>query len=215
MNLTVYTVLTGNRSELRPPKVIEPGVRYLAFTDAESVPEPWEKVALDPRGLSAQRASRMPKLCPFRYLPDADASIYHDASFALTVYPSAILAALPAGEHIGLHWHPCRSCLYEEAEVLIREKIGTAALVEQQVARYRAARMPERWGLWAAGMIVRRHLPDTLHFSTKWWDEFEHGCERDQIALPYVAWSLNVRPYCISKQSIYKSPFMAYHGHRK
>lgn len=216
MNITVYTVSTGRRSEVRPPALRVPpqDAKHRIFVDSGTAPAPWRCTTLDV-SLGNQRASRLPKILAHQYLPDAEYSIYHDASFTLRVHPREVIAALPPDKDIAFHLHPCRTCLYQECEVLIREKIGTRALVEAQRDKYHAAGMPENFGLLACGLIVRRHTPALIEFEKLWWDEFIHGCERDQVSMPFAMWKTGLAVGILPGSHVYRSPFMEYHGHNK
>ena len=52
----------------------------------------------------------------------------------------------------------------------------------------RAAGFPEHCGLFEAGVILRKHVPQTLRLMEAWWQAYLHGARRDQLSLPFVAW---------------------------
>jgi hypothetical protein len=54
--------------------------------------------------------------------------------------------------------------------------------------------MPAGFGLWAGGMIARRHSEDIREMGERWTNEIHQWSFQDQISEPYVLWSLGLRP---------------------
>lgn len=119
--------------------------------------------------LTPQRQSRLPKILANHYLLDVEYSIYHDASFSLTMDPREIIKLLPADRDIAMFRHPARDCVYDEGALLIQEGIGTRAKIEAQMGRYRGMGFPAHWGLWACGIIIRRHTTYVTLLEDLWW----------------------------------------------
>ena len=226
----VMTCILGGFDNLRPPLVApDPGVRYICFTDIPVLPDvpPWEfrpvhRVIFDTDDMAgghgdlvdAARTSRLPKILPHLMLPaDADYSIWHDGNFQLKVPARDVVAKLLRTADWSAHKHPCRDCIYDEAEVLLREKIGTAALVENQIRVYHSLGHPKHFGLWANGMIVRRHNAEVAHVCERWWELFAAGCERDQISFPAAIRDSNVGVETIRHCDIYGSEFLKFNWH--
>ncbi len=236
MSIVVYTSVLGGFDNLRPPLCKpEPGVRYICFTDCPVLPsvEPWEfrpvhrveqvgRVPLGPNhglefacGIDGPRTSRLPKILPHLVLPaDCDYSIWHDGNFQMKASPSETVAKLLRTADWAAHKHPGRDCIYQEAEVLLSEKIGTAALVERQIDRARDVYgHPKHFGLWANGFIVRRHNAATVALNERWWDLFISGCERDQISFPVALRQSGVGIETIRHTDIYGSEFVKFNWH--
>jgi len=223
----VYTSILGGFDSLRPPLCApEPGVRYICFTDVPVLPrvDPWEfrpvhqvfdaEEFCDGK-MSPARTSRLPKILPHLVLPeDCDYSIWHDGNFQLKMSPREIVSKLLRTADWSAHRHPARDCIYDEAEILLREKIGTASLVEAQIARYRAAGHPEHYGLWANGLIVRRHNVATAALNERWWQLFSEGCERDQVSFPVAQRETGVAmDTTIRLHGIYESEYVQFNWH--
>ncbi len=218
MNITVYTCVTGGYDNLRPPLVArETGVRYICFTDVPQMPDtpPWEfrpvhRVS-DASGYSARRTACLPKILPHLVLPDCDFSIWHDGNFRLAAYASCVTAAAGVAD-LALHRHPSRDCVYKEADALIEGKFGTARLIREETSFYRAIGHPESFGLWACGMIVRRHTTATAALNEAWWNLYANGCELDQMAFAVAARNtLNTRIADLPGD-VFASPFMRFDG---
>ncbi len=222
----VYTSISNAFDNVRAPEVVSPNARYVCFTNLPNLPrvEPWEYRPLHNLG-DAGRTNRVPKILPHLMLPsDAEYSIYHDGNFQLKMLPEVIIDQLLTGEDCGYDWaahrHPCRNCIYDEAIVLLKENIGTRELVENDVLRYRNAGYPTGAGLWANGMIVRRHTESVKRLCEDWWTAYATGCERDQMSFPPVRRQHGVEVntidadiYINSDKSAKGTPYLNFHFH--
>lgn len=194
-SVVCYTCIIGSFDYLRSPTIIEPGVRYICYSDVPRDPcPPWEiQPAYTPYGIGS-RDSRIPKILPHLHF-DADYSLYLDANFVLREAPSTLIHAYLEGPDrmmpradIAMFGHPCRQHVGQEASVL-HELHGKGELpgldgpvLDAQVTRWKHMGAP--MGLWAGGFILRRHTPRVQDLNEYWWREFSQGCSRDQIALP-------------------------------
>jgi len=143
---------------------------------------------------------------------DCEYSIWHDANFQLCKSPEHIVETLLKEHAWAAHRHPCRDCAYDEAQILLSEKIGTRALVERDVSHMKLQGHPEGFGLWANGFIARRHTRATDELSERWWEIFAAGCERDQIAFPPALRQRGVSINTIDAD-IYHSPYVRFNWH--
>ena len=218
--ICVYTANLDLWDNLRPPLVQpEDGVRYICFTNSplQAAVSPWEFRPCPDLG-NASRSSRVPKILPHLCLPEYDYSIWHDANFQLRVPARQVIGELLRFDDWCAHRHPARDCVYAEAEILLKEKIGTPALVQTQIDHYREIGYPAHHGLWANGFIVRRHTPKTARLNEKWWELFAAGCERDQLSFP-VARLLSGTPLDGGgvnhglTRDIFNSPYVKYNWH--
>jgi hypothetical protein len=210
----VYTSISNGFDNLRAPLVVSKSARYICFTNVPNLSsvEPWEFRPLPDIG-NHSRSNRIPKILPHLMLPeDAEYSIYHDGNFGLTKFPEEVIESLLRSHDWAAHRHPCRTCIYEEAEVLLRENIGTAALVSSQIGRYQEVAYPAHAGLWANGFLVRRHSDAVKSVCEEWWKEFSGGCERDQIAFPFARHRMGLQVNTIGGV-IYSSPFVHFWWH--
>lgn len=222
----VYTCILGGFDNLRPPLVPKtPEVRYLCFTDNPLLPDcpPWEfrpahlLNAQPPDSyqylgeIDLARSSRVPKILPHLILPeDCEVSIWHDGNFQLQVDPMEIISRELRFDDWAAHKHPARDCVYDEGQVLLSEKIGSAQDTQLQMDEYRRQGFPAHAGLWANGFIVRRHTTSVAALNERWWAEYAAGCARDQMAFPYA---LAKTPLTINtlQWDIFQSPYI-HHG---
>jgi hypothetical protein len=212
----IYTVNVNGFDNLRPPAVpADDFTRYICFTNVPNLPRvyPWEYRPIYDVGEPC-RTARVPKILPHLMLPeDAEYSVYHDGNFQLRMDPRRMIDELLSG---GIQWaahrHPCRNCIYEEGELLVREGIGTRELVEAEIGRYRAAGFPEKQGLWANGLLVRRHTPETNSLNERWWKLYSEGCERDQLSFPVARRECDVTVRTID-ENVWASTYILFRWH--
>jgi hypothetical protein len=228
MSIIVYTCCLGGFDTIRPPLAIEPGVRYICFTDVPVLPDcpPWEfrpahliQEYEEPMfgtnghlGADLARSSRVPKILPHLILPECDYSIWHDSNFQLAKLPTDIIGELLRFDDWAAHKHPARDCIYAEADILLKENIGTRSLVESEIATLRSLGYPEHNGLWANGMLVRRHSPAVAKLNESWWGLFSAGCERDQISFPVALHRSGISINTI-QNDVFRSPYMQFRWH--
>lgn len=200
--IAVISAVYGDYDTIKPvvPQS-RPFTEWVLVTDREPDPElsrGW-RVVVDPaRGLTPRRAAKLPKLRPWEYT-DAGVSVWLDASFrvisehAVAQMTDYLDDHLPSQE-IAQFAHPWRDCLYEEAEVVVKKGMDRAETVEQQTAAYRRGGHPAHWGLWASGVIVRRHTDRVKKLGQIWSESMSLWSHRDQISQPYALRVAGLRP---------------------
>lgn len=220
MTIAVLTCIVNWFDYLRPPALIDPSVRYVCFSDRpiERV-TPWEiQPAYCPLTVTQKdgaphpnnsRNSRLPKMLPHLHV-NADFSIWHDANFVLRVKPQDLINRYLARRDIAMFAHPCRKHVGEEVAVLLREKIGDPAEVKAQQTDW--LNMGAPLGLWAGGLIVRRHTPQIQKLNETWWHYFKIGSTRDQVSLAMARHMTGVEIETIPGD-IFSSPIMGFHWH--
>ena len=152
----------------------------------------WRMVYQPAPGLPPNRAAKAAKLRPDVFTP-APASVWIDASFRITS-PTFAADVLAFADPIAQFLHPWRDCLYEEAQAsaLLAKYAGEP--IVGQVAAYREGDYPEHWGLWAAGVIARKHTPQVREFGIRWGEEIDWWSFQDQVSEPFVLRELGLRP---------------------
>lgn len=195
-DVAILTAIYGAYDTLKPvmPQT-GADVEWICVTDVvppADVAEGWTIVHEPHPGVHPNRAAKTAKFRPWEYT-DAPASIWIDASFRVTS-PSFAIEAMEHAEPIAQFVHPWRDCLYLEAEesALLAKYAGEPVL--KQADYYRAAGHPERWGLWAAGVIGRQHTPDVRSLGMAWTHEVNLWSFQDQVSQPYVLRKVGLRP---------------------
>ena len=190
----IYTCITGSYDELWAPTVVDPGVIYLCFTDFKmtAVP-PWQIIDISYLKLDAKDRNRYVKMYPHRFLPKHDISLYVDGSVKIVGNVRELaLTATGQREDIFLYDHPQRNCVYDEAAACAHFAHDWIWRISIQMRRYRRLGYPFNHGLFEAGVIIRRDSEQVRRMMDAWWSEYLIGAKRDQLSLPFVAWTLGV-----------------------
>ena len=215
MSKVIYTAIFNNYDSLKRPKYINEDYDYVLFTDEITLEA--QKFRSD----SIFKIKVMPdiknhkdrfikskdiKINPEKYLSEYDSSIYVDGSF---VQVGNIEDFLCQSKHTyQMCYHPRRICVYEEAEVCARQKLGNMNRLEMQINRYKAEGFPRDYGLCMGGIIARTHNKKSKRINSAWWDEISVGSTRDQLSIPYVLWKLKeeigLSPYDNGIDSVFK-----------
>ena len=168
------------------------------------------RVVHDPQpGVAPSRAAKNAKFRPWEYT-SAAVSVYLDASFRIT---SHWLAAdgLALADPIAQFPHPWRDCIYDEADASMPLPKYAGQPVTEQAACYRVAGHPPHWGLWASGVIARRHTPEIMALGAAWTRETDMWTLQCQISEPYILRNLGLRPVTLLGDH-FTNPWLAYEG---
>lgn len=189
-------------------------VEWVCVTDDEDLKgethaEGW-RVVYEPRpGIHPNRAAKHPKYEPWKYT-DAPASIWVDASFRI-VSSRFAAEAIAHADPIAQFPHPWRDCLYAEAnESAPMVKYAGEPIIEQ-AEHYQQAGHPERWGLWATGVIARRHTAPVRDLGRVWLEETYRWSFQDQISHPYACHQVGLRPSSLPGTHM-SNPWLRYEG---
>jgi predicted SAM-dependent methyltransferase len=202
-----YTAVYGDHIQLQ--EFDTKGVEFRCYTNRKLESKTWK---INHQPLDSSWSPRMQakwwKLFPARA---GDISIWIDASIRVTDVHAMIQACKTAlkNHDVALFRHPERDNIYDEARAALAmpNKYANLPLLEQ-VEAYRAEGLPADAGLWAGGVIARRH--PHKNFEDDWWEENKKWSPQDQLSLPYVLWKNNVVPGVIPG-SVYKSAFHTWH----
>jgi hypothetical protein len=167
----------------------------------------------EPRpGVHPNRAAKHPKYEPWKYT-DAPVSLWVDASFRVVSDRFAVeaTAGLTDEEPIAQFAHPWRNCLYAEAKesASLAKYVGEPVL--KQAEAYRQAGHPEGWGLWATGVIARRHTEAVQRMGWLWLAETYRWSFQDQISQPFALREKGLRPQALPGTHL-ATPWLAYEG---
>lgn len=212
----VFTSLVDGFDNLHPPACPpDADVRYFCFTNIPNLPRvyPWEYRPIYNVG-SASKNSRVPKILPHRMLPaDATYSIYHDGNFQLRQDPHKIIDTLLKDHDWAAYKHPARNCIYEEAEIIMRDcPLVPKNAVQEEISRYRTDGVLAGGGLWANGFLVRRHTPEVAQLNEAWWKLYMAGCGRDQLSFSVVRKEIDFRINTING-NVYASEYVLFRFH--
>lgn len=205
----IYTSITAGKDAVH---FTPSDARAVIFSDRDPGLVGWEfrelpKIFSDPR-----RASRLPKLIPHIFMPDAAYSLYLDGNISLRVPLQRLIDEWLRDADIALFKHDKRNCVFDEARECVRLKLDDEQVIERQMARY--AKLPKNAGLYHCGIILRRHTIDVMRLGEAWFAEYCAGSVRDQLALPFaLSVESRARVYSIGTFNPSEHPYFYFRGH--
>lgn len=193
----MYTAVYGGYDRLVRPVEQDVPVRYVCFTDDPALKgDPWEVRVAEPRYSSPRMSVNWHKARPHETLGGSGLTIWVDANLAIDS-PHFVRQAV---EHVGeagvaVFQHPQRSCVYDEAFVIMRLGKAPPDIVLAQVRSYLEEGHPRRAGLFAGGVIARdSSRPKIRDLGDVWLEETQRWSVRDQLSLAVVLRRLRIRP---------------------
>jgi hypothetical protein len=186
-NKVVYTVNFGTHDLVREPFKTE-GWDYILFTNNDIKDTTWEvrKVELP---IPDKYAARHVYINSHLFVPEYEYSVMIGGQIQLIGdIDGFIKDYYDLTKDINILRHPCRTCIYKESDIIIREKIDIPENVLPQMDRYKNAGFPQNYGLSACGIIGRKKTKAVADFERAWWQEVVRGSFRDQLSFDYIRW---------------------------
>lgn len=189
MRIALITSVYGDYDPVRPYNPEWGFDDAVLVTDsAEGSAEGWRTV-VQPMDAPPRYAAKYAKMNPWRYT-DCDAALWVDGSIEVT---SAHLRGFVA-QHLEraplIVWtHPeGRIDIRQEGPVCWDWPKYAGQPMREQIDAYVADGFPERWGLFACGVMAWRFTPEARAFGEEWLGEQYRWTIQDQISLPYLLW---------------------------
>lgn len=200
MSVAVLCSIYGGWDEpkVQPPQTVE--ADWILVTDSEIDAPGWD-VIVEPRPhLHPCLAAKVPKCLP-SYYTQALTTVWMDGSCRLLHEDSLerIITAA-SGAPLAQIAHPDRDCIYDEAKFCLPIPKYASLPLMQQVDEYRHRHgHPERWGLWATGLIVRHgYSRNVADFGGAWLNEQVRWGYQDQVSQAPLMSLYGVRPRTMS-----------------
>lgn len=205
-HLAIYTVITGNYDTIKQPQVITPGADYYLFTNNRAITDAgvWKVVYLEESDFDkdSERArnillSRKVKMLAHKYLPEGyDMSIYLDADMLITDDLSTLSELLNDNVLMAAFKHSSCFSVRDEIDDLIERGVVDSTIVETQWQRYHEWGFKDDLGITENGILIRRHNhPKVMELMELWWQEYLHGCLRDQVSLMPCVFKCGFMPH--------------------
>jgi hypothetical protein len=191
--LCVYTVLLGKHELLNEQPVANNSqVDFICFTDdRELVSQSWKLRYIEPVfTFDLARSSRIPKICPHRYLPEYSASLYIDNTIVLKKTPEAIFQETFENKDVDFVCanHPYRETVLDEFIEVTRLQYDDLNIIAEQLNAYFLSD-PEVLGekpLKGGFLIRNHHNPVLIEAMEEWLAHVLRYSRRDQLSLNYV-----------------------------
>lgn len=183
----IYTVITGDKDILNDDINVV-GAKAVCFTDNPKLTSKVWDIRILPEKMfqDIRRDSRIPKMLPHIYLPDAEYSLYLDGNIICKVPIQRLIDEWLRDADIAVFKHSTRNCLYDEAEECARLELDKKEIIACHYGRYLIEGFPKQKGLYQCGVILRKHTPKIKRLNEAWFAQYCTGCKRDQISFPYV-----------------------------
>lgn len=196
MKTTIITAIYDDYDTLKPALEQSIDVDWICVTDDPYMKYPqygsWNFV-YEPRAhLHPNRAAKLPKCLPWLYA-STDTSIWIDASYQV-ISPTFAEEILRYADPIAQFNHPWRQCAYDEAaESLLLSKYAGQP-IDEQMKYYEQGHFPDGWGLWATGVIARKHTPEVVNMGFEWLADIYRFSYQDQLSHPNACLNNGIRP---------------------
>lgn len=180
MKTIIYSAIYGDHDE---PKKQPLGIKPILFTDSiES--EDYEVRKVERKEVHPRMQAKYFKCMPHEVL-DCDVSIWVDGN-AMILQPGFVEWCLEqlGDNDIAVIKHPDRNCIYKEAIFCKGMAKYQDVDVLGQVAEYRQEGFPDDYGLWACGLLIRRHNKRIKKFNKMWWEHNLKYTYQDQLSFP-------------------------------
>lgn len=165
----------------------------------------WETVYEPEEFRPPRRAAKFPKCLPHLYFTDEDGNASVDYTIWVDAHlevrsPDFIKTLITDLGDAPLGQFPHTQHRTISAECALAEVTGKYQYdMRAQVQRYLQHGMPDDYGVWMTGLIVRRYgnpwtSSDWDLFGKAWLAEFDRWGVEDQISEPYILWQHDLKP---------------------
>lgn len=197
-NIAIITALTGKRNTLSDPTIIHENVDYYAFVEHSQSVTVWkQRSAIDfstDEQFRSRRNAKPYKIMPSLFLPGYDYYMWVDATHDIVADPETICSTFLDKYTIAVFAHPQRTCIYKEAECILKNRLDHPHLVKSQMKYYKSMGYGPNLGLYELPVIVRRATPRMTQFDLRWWEHICRFSSRDQLSFPYLLWNEKLVP---------------------
>jgi hypothetical protein len=210
----IYTAVYGGSDVLKP---LPPGQAGRCFTDdAELIAPPgWEIVHEPLVHLGVPRLqAKWWKLRPDLAVPEADWTLWCDASMELTAHAVPEMIDELKDYDAAFLRHPLRDCIFEEVGASRggRGHIYEGQPLERQVEGYRVWGAEPHGGLFASGLMLRTENERVREFGRVWWDENCRWSIQDQLSMTIAACELN---WTYLSRGLFDQHWLVIHPHER
>jgi len=184
----IYTAIFGLYDELIEPNFTDEIFDFVCFTDRDDLhSDCWKVIKVSQKIKAATLANRMYKMLPHKFLSKYEASIYIDANIEILKNPIDIFLSSLSESAFAFPSHFLRSCIYDEANTLLRS--GRLKYFEalKQMICYRRSGFISQVKMGEHNILFRDHSK-TAVIMESWWREYLKYPSRDQLSLAFVLW---------------------------
>lgn len=198
MSGVIYTAIFGDYDNLKEPTVVTKGWDYRCYTNQNFDSDMWTIIKHSGYHYSNVKMSKMVKILWHLFFNEHDYVIWIDASLRINCDLNRFVKKYYKPPFT-LMTHPCRTCLYDEARIVKKEKIDLPKIVDRQINDYRDDGFPKDYGLTANGVMIwdRESAQMYPEFFMFWWNQVAKYSHRDQLSFMYSAWKKEIKYHLI------------------
>lgn len=216
MRIAVYVTIFGDYDQVKEIPKQEVKADYFIVTDNRNLKaDGWKTIVPNfPRkDLHARLRAKYFKLFPWECeeLSKYEISIYIDASIRITSANFIATCIKNLTTDLLFFKHPQRNCIYQEGKASVGLIKYKEEPIEEQLTFYRKFH-PANGGLYAGGVIVRKHTDLVKKIMTQWWFENIKYSYQDQLSLPVILQANGVIPSTF-KENQYNNSFLRVEWH--
>lgn len=192
-DIAIYTCITGDYDDVKEPEYISERCDYYLISDKrlerDSVYQWLDIKEFVPNDIKDPiYQNRYCKMNVHKIFPQYRYSVYVDGSIKIISDIAESVEKLKKAR-LGVLSDMYSGNIYEYALHLLLVRYDSQEKFINQVKSYYIQGMPEDFGLFSCGVLVREHNnPVCIKLMEDWWKEFCIHSKRDQISLPYVLW---------------------------
>jgi hypothetical protein len=188
----IYSCLFGTREKLlnQNQQFKDKQSKYMLFTDQKDLNSNfWDIVYLEKEALPDRRTSRLPKILPYRWLPEIfKQSIYIDNSVLITSNLTKYWELLDDCDFI-MFPHPSRDNVIQEVNHLIKLQHYEHHKMREMISEYEKLGFDLNTKLGMGTILIRNHSTEIAKKQQDIWiQQVLYGSERDQISMGYSLW---------------------------
>lgn len=195
----IYTANFGDYDDLRPIPEFK-GWDRVVFTDNKDLKvQGWKTVYIQGEGVRKQREI---KILSNKYLKDYSLSIYQDANMRILASPDEFINVVKYKGGFMSAIHPSRTRIYEEGFRIVQLGKDKSEIVFKHIVNlFEITKMPDNYGLFETGVIIRDNSKDVARLENKWLKYLQLGSHRDQISLPFAKFMTGIDISTFSAQT--------------
>ena len=189
MKVAVYTAMFGKYDKFLEPRVGNKDFDYYIYTDQKIKTNRYRVMPYQTdEPIRFARTIKIYSGYIDMISKGYDVVIWHDSNMTQQNNLKPLIAKMQT--NFMLMKHPTRSCVYDEFHACcdaIPPKDDVPTMFNQ-VQGYANNGYPEKNGMVATGVMIRKNHKSVLNLCRDWLDEIEAGSYRDQLSFNYVTW---------------------------
>mgnify|MGYP003289656241 CR=1 FL=1 len=201
--IVCYTCCTGGYDDISQHNIIHPDWDYVYFTDNKELIKRkrighWEIRPLEFSKLTNVKNARWHKINTHILFPEYEYSLWLDANIVINSENviKKVSEMMKDNVLLSVPLHPERTCIYQEAEEIIKLNIDFKETVNDEINFLKKKKFPANMGLHETCIIFKRHNK-IKRISRLWWKLVKRFSKRDQLSFDYTLWKYHVyiRPF--------------------